>query len=181
MGKNCKGGNTVDNLDGAGRREVILQRLSAAEGPVSAATLATELGVSRQIIVGDVALLRAAGAPIMATARGYVSAPGAGVSRVLACVHPPEGMEGELNAIVDQGCEVVDVMVEHPLYGQLTGNLGLRSRYDVGQFLLRCAKSEARPLSLLTEGVHFHTIRGEGTAALDRAEGALEKLGFLAR
>lgn len=171
----------MDNLDGAGRRSAILRRLSAAAGPVSAATLAGELKVSRQIIVGDVALLRAAGAPIMATARGYVSAPEVGVTRVLACVHPPQAMGAELNAIVDQGCEVVDVMVEHPLYGQLTGNLGLRSRYDVQQFLLQCAQSEARPLSLLTEGVHLHTIRGEDAAALDRAEGALEELGFLAQ
>lgn len=169
----------MENLDGTGRRAAILQRLSAAAGPVSAAALAAELGVSRQIIVGDVALLRAGGAPIVATARGYVSAPEAGVSRAVACVHPPEGMERELNAIVDQGCEVVDVMVEHPLYGQLTGSLGLRSRYDVQQFLLQCARSEARPLSLLTEGVHLHTIRGEDTAALDRAERALAELGFL--
>ena len=160
----------MDNLDGAGRRSAILQRLSTATGPVSAATLATELGVSRQIIVGDVA-----------TARGYVTAPGAGMTRVLACVHPPEGMETELTAIVDQGCEVVDVIVEHPLYGQLTGTLGLRSRYDVQQFLLQCAESDARPLSLLTEGVHLHTIRAGDTAALDRAERALAELGFLAQ
>lgn len=171
----------MDNLDGAGRRSAILQRLSTATGPVSAATLATELGVSRQIIVGDVALLRAGGAPIVATARGYVTAPGAGMTRVLACVHPPEGMETELTAIVDQGCEVVDVIVEHPLYGQLTGTLGLRSRYDVQQFLLQCAESDARPLSLLTEGVHLHTIRAGDTAALDRAERALAELGFLAQ
>ena len=117
----------------------------------------------------------------MATARGYVAAPGAGVTRVLACVHPPEGMGSELTAIVDQGCEVVDVMVEHPLYGQLTGALGLRSRYDVQQFLLQCAQSDARPLSLLTEGVHLHTIRAGDAAALDRAERALEELGFLAK
>lgn len=171
----------MDNLDGAGRRSAILQRLSTAIGPVSAATLATELGVSRQIIVGDVALLRAGGAPIVATARGYVTAPGAGMTRALACVHPPEGMETELTAIVDQGCEVVDVIVEHPLYGQLTGTLGLRSRYDVQQFLLQCAESDARPLSLLTEGVHLHTIRAGDAAALDRAERALAELGFLAQ
>lgn len=171
----------MENLDGSGRRAAILKRLSAADAPVSAATLAAELGVSRQIIVGDVALLRAGGAPIVATARGYVSAPGAGVIRVLACVHPPEGMGAELTAIVDQGCEVVDVIVEHPLYGQLTGALGLRSRYDVQQFLLQCAESDARPLSLLTEGVHLHTIRAGDAAALDRAERALAELGFLAQ
>ena len=73
------------------------------------------------------------------------------------------------------------MIVEHPLYGQLTGTLGLRSRYDVQQFLLQCAESDARPLSLLTEGVHLHTIRAGDTAALDRAERALAELGFLAQ
>lgn len=168
-------------MNAAQRRGRILEELKVTEGPLSATALAQKLSVSRQIIVGDVALLRAGGAPIVATARGYVTAPGAGMTRVLACVHPPEGMETELTAIVDQGCEVVDVIVEHPLYGQLTGTLGLRSRYDVQQFLLQCAESDARPLSLLTEGVHLHTIRAGDTAALDRAERALAELGFLAQ
>ena len=67
-------------------------------------------------------------------------------------------MEAELNAIVDQGCTVVDVIVEHPLYGQLTGPLQLSSRYDVQQFLKRCASADAQPLSNLTEGIHLHTL-----------------------
>lgn len=165
--------------DGEARREAILRRLSNAAGPVSATALAGELGVSRQIIVGDVALLRAAGQPITATPRGYISGRRPGVERTLPCVHPPEGIGEELNAIVDQGCEVVDVIVEHPLYGQLTGELGLRSRYDVAQFVERCRHTDARPLSLLTEGVHLHTVRGEDVEALDRAEAALRRLGFL--
>jgi len=169
----------MDTMDGQERREAILARLEGAAGPVSAAALAKELGVSRQIIVGDVALLRAAGRPISATPRGYVSGGAPGAVRVLACTHPPEGMEAELNAIVDTGCEVVDVIVEHPLYGQLTGALRLRSRYDVSQFLAHSAQSDARPLSLLTEGVHLHTVRGEDAAALDRAEQALRQLGYL--
>lgn len=165
--------------DGEARREAILARLAGAAGPVSAAVLAGELGVSRQIIVGDVALLRAAGQPITATPRGYISGRRPGVEGTLACVHPPEGMGEELLAIVDQGCEVVDVIVEHPLYGQLTGELGLRSRYDVEQFLERCRHTDAHPLSLLTEGVHLHTVRGEDAAALERAREAVRALGYL--
>lgn len=169
----------MDSMDGQARRQSILQRLATADRPVSATVLAGELQVSRQIIVGDVALLRAAGQPITATPRGYLLGGEPGVSRILAAEHPPEGMEAELNAIVDTGCEVVDVIVEHPLYGQLTGSLHLRSRYDVQQFLMQSSSSGALPLSHLTGGVHLHTIRGADEAALDRAEAALEELGYL--
>ena len=54
------------------RRRAVAQILEEAEGPVSAAALARRFSVSRQIIVGDVALLRAGGADILATPRGYL-------------------------------------------------------------------------------------------------------------
>ncbi len=169
----------MDAMDGQARREAILHRLTQSPGPVSATALAKELGVSRQIIVGDVALLRAGGKPISATPRGYVIGKTPGITRTLACIHTAQGMEDELNAVVDTGCEVVDVIVEHPIYGQLTGALRLRSRYDVSQFMARVTQSDAKPLSDLTGGLHLHTIRGEDTAALDRAENALRALGCL--
>ena len=110
------------------RRQAVAQALEEAVGPVSAAALAERFSVSRQIIVGDVALLRAGGTDILATPRGYLlGGRGGGVERTVACVHAPEEMERELNAIVDAGGEVVDVIVEHPVYGQLTGLLGVRS------------------------------------------------------
>lgn len=169
----------MDLMDGQARRRAILLRLEGAAAPVSAVALARQLGVSRQIIVGDVALLRAGGHPISATPRGYVIDRPPGVSRTLACIHAPEDMAAELTAIVDTGCEVSDVIVEHPLYGQLTGVLRLRSRYDVEQFLFQAAQRDARPLSDLTGGLHLHTIRGADEAALDRAQAALQALGFL--
>lgn len=160
------------------RRGVILERLQTAGGPLSAAALAGELGVSRQVIVGDVALLRAGGTDIQATPRGYVlGAEQTGVTAVLACVHDAGRMGSELNAIVDQGAEVVDVIVEHPVYGQLTGQLRLRSRYDVAQFLTRA--EGAAPLSALTDGIHLHTVRCPDEAALRRVEAVLRAEGVL--
>jgi len=162
------------------RRAFILDTLRRSKEPVSAAALAALCGVSRQIIVGDVALLRSAGEDVAATPRGYVmqSVP-AGIVRRVACRHTDAEMESELNAIVDQGCEVLDVVVEHPVYGQLTGALRLKSRYDVGQFLRRCAEADAKPLSELTEGIHLHTLACPDAAAFERARRALEALGFL--
>lgn len=162
------------------RRAKILEILHGAGGPVSAATLAGRFSVSRQIIVGDIALLRAGGANISATPRGYVIlGETAGLVRRVACQHGPDGMEAELNAVVDQGCTVVDVIVEHPVYGQLTGSLQLSSRYDVQQFLRRCAASDAQPLSLLTEGIHLHTLACPDQAAFDRVQETLREMGVL--
>ena len=153
-------------MDAQERRQAIAHKLERAEGPVSASTLAREFSVSRQIIVGDVALLRAGGLDIAATPRGYVMpAQSAGLVRTLACRHRGDQMEAELNAVVDQGCTVVDVIVEHPIYGQLTGPLRLSNRYEVGQFIQRCREESAAPLSLLTEGIHLHTISCPGPEA----------------
>lgn len=162
------------------RRQAILEYLRQSNRPVSAGFLAERFSVSRQAVVGDVALLRAAGADISATPRGYVILKaGQGLTRRVACRHDAAGMEAELNAMVDQGCSVLDVIVEHPVYGQLTGSLQLSSRYDVSLFLARCAQSDARPLSDLTGGVHLHTLSCPGEDAFRRVREALGALGVL--
>ena len=163
------------------RRQAICDSLQASHQPISAATLAARFSVSRQIIVGDIALLRAAGADISATPRGYVAhqpSP-AGLVRQMACRHDSQGMEAELNAMVDQGCTVLDVIVDHPIYGQLTGPLQLSSRYDVTQFIARCAQADAQPLSKLTEGIHLHTLSCPSEDAFQRVQSALRAMGVL--
>ena len=162
------------------RREAILNTLRGAAQPVSAGILAGRFSVSRQVIVGDIALLRAAGPDISATPRGYVIRRGiSGLVRQVACRHTAEEMEVELNTMVDHGCTVLDVIVEHPIYGQLTGPLQLSSRYDVGQFIARCAQAEAQPLSMLTEGIHLHTLSCPDEAAFTRVLESLRRLGVL--
>ena len=140
------------------RRRAILDSLRNTDTPVSAAALARRFSVSRQIIVGDIALLRAAGADISATPRGYVILPAAtGLIRRVAVQHGPNGMEAELNAMVDQ----------------------VSSRYDVQQFLKRCASADAQPLSNLTEGIHLHTLSCPDSEAFRRVQQALRELGIL--
>ena len=165
-------------MTSAERRTAILEQLEKSDKPLSATALAERFHVSRQIIVGDVALLRAAGRRISATPRGYVMGEEtSGVVGVLACVHRPEDMGQELNLIVDHGGEVLDVIVEHPVYGQLTGQLQLRSRHDVAQFLQKA--EGASPLSALTDGIHLHTIRCPEEETLTRITAALKQEGFL--
>lgn len=160
------------------RRSAIADILRAADGPISASALAERFCVSRQVIVGDIALLRSAGTDIMATPRGYVTADASrGTLRRVAVKHRADEMEAELNAIVDNGCTVIDVIVEHPVYGQLTGALQLASRYDVAQFIARSAAAE--PLSRLTDGIHLHTLSCPDEAALARVKDALRAQGVL--
>ena len=161
------------------RRAAILKRLEQAERPVSATVLAKELAVSRQIIVGDVALLRAAGEAVAATARGYVMDRPHGVVRKVVCCHTSGDMERELNLMVDFGCVVEDVAVEHTVYGLLSGRLDVSSRYEVKEFLRRVSEGNARPLSDLTVGIHTHTLRCPDEAAFERVQTALREAGFL--
>lgn len=130
------------------RRKAIADVLRAADAPVSASALAEKFSVSRQIIVGDIALLRSSGEEILATPRGYVTPKEArGIVRRVAVKHTPQEMEAELNTIVDNGCTVIDVIVDHPIYGQLTGPLQISSRYEVSQFIERCKRRSRCPVS----------------------------------
>ena len=168
-------------MNAAQRRERILTRLNSAGAPLSASTLAAELGVSRQIVVGDVALLRAGGAQIDATPRGYQLHPAEkGYTGILACVHrTQEEMRRELYTVVDQGGVVVDVAVENPLYGELRGNLNLASRYDVDHFIQQAADTPECLLSRMTGGVHLHTLSCPTPEAFRRIEAALDAKGLL--
>ena len=155
------------------RRTHILEYLAQADGPLSATALAHTLQVSRQIIVGDVALLRASGANITATPRGYVlDHPAPGRTYTVACRHSESEMEQELNLMVDHGCTVESVVVEHPVYGQL-------SRYDVSQFIQKAQAHDMRPLSELTDGIHLHTLQCRDEQAFQRLVEALRDAGFL--
>ena len=167
-------------MDSAKRREHIMRELRSAERPLSATKFAKELSVSRQIIVGDVALLRASGEKILATPRGYILERTNGqIEYTVACVHDFENMEKELNIMVDNGCKVLTVSVEHPVYGLLTGELQLANRYDVRQFVEKLQSGEVRPLSALTGGVHLHTLSCPDNECFERTRSQLEREGLL--
>ena len=150
------------------RRSRISARLHEAQQPISATVLARELGVSRQIIVGDVALLRAGGVQIVSTSRGYLIPPEEGLVRQVVCQHTPHQTQEELYAMVDGGCTVLDVTVEHPVYGEITAPLQLSCRYDVDEFVRKMQENGAQPLSLLTDGIHAHRLSAPGEDAFTR-------------
>lgn len=164
------------------RREKIIEMIRGSQVPISASFLAKDLGVSRQVIVGDVALLRAEGYEIIATARGYivpVVTKKKGYVRKIACRHTPEQMKDELYLLVDLGVYVEDVVIEHEVYGELTGSLGIESREDVNLFMAKLEKSQAKLLSELTMGIHLHTITCEDVKHFEKIKKALKDAGYL--
>ena len=169
-------------MDGNKRRVKVLAMIKRSDRALSASFLATELGVSRQIIVGDVALLRAEGHEIIATARGYIidnTVKKNKYTRKIACQHTPEQTIDELYLLVDLGVHVDDVVVEHEVYGELTGHLGIESRADVDLFIKKLALSRARLLSELTLGIHLHTVSCRSKEHFDDVIIALDKAGYL--
>lgn len=173
----------LSRLGAASRRSSLAQLLERATEPVSASTLADKFRVSRQIIVGDIALLRASGAPVVATPRGYLMEPAADNAAqdyTVACRHEnAEQLLKELYIVVNQGATVRDVIVEHPIYGQLTGQLQISSRFEADRFVKALAETEAFPLSLLTGGIHLHTLRCPDRACFERVKTALKEAGIL--
>ncbi len=166
-------------MDAQERRHRIVEILGNGE-VISGAELAGRLGVSRQIVVQDMAILRAAGHGILSTPQGYrIEGFTQRKTKVFACKHDMDRVYDELSTIVDYGGKIVDVIVEHPVYGELKGYLTISSKYDLDNFMESIKESHGKLLSSLTGGVHLHTIEAENEAVLDRIEKALKDKGFL--
>jgi len=168
-------------MDAIGRREQILKILRNNTKPQSGSHLAELMKVSRQVIVQDIALLRAAGEEIFATPQGYVltTAVKRRLRRVIAAQHNSAGLADELETIVSLGGKVIDVVVEHPFYGEMRGLLMLSTKQEVADFMSKYQESGAELLSSLTKGVHLHTIEAEHEATLGKITEALGENGYL--
>lgn len=168
-------------MTAAERRNKLKEMLMSENQAVSASKLASRFSVSRQVIVGDIALLRTAGLEIDSTPRGYViHKEQTGIIHQVACCHSgEEQMVDELNLMVDYGCKVIDVIVDHPIYGRLTGALYVESRYDVQLFANKVNECDALPLSSLTDGVHVHTLSCTSEEGYEQLVNELKKRGYL--
>ncbi|MDD7388719.1 MAG: transcription repressor NadR [Lachnospiraceae bacterium] len=161
------------------RRKEIIQTFRSGTQPVSGGSLSDMFGVSRQIIVQDIALLRAQGHDIISTNRGYLLKTPARVSRVFYVHHTDEQIGEELNAIVDLGGSIKDVFVVHKVYGTIRGDLGISSRRQVNGFLDQLKNGQSSPLKNITKDTHYHTVEAENEEILDEIEKELAERGFL--
>ena len=167
-------------MEGRERRERIIDILKNSDEPLAGTERAARLKVSRQVIVQDIALLRAVDKNIISTNKGYMffEPHEAMCRRIFMVKHTDEQMRDELNSIVDNGGQVLDVIIEHDVYGPITVDLQLSTRHDVDEFMERIM-GNARPLKYLTDGVHYHTVEAESEKALDRIENVLKQKGYL--
>ncbi|PQD96377.1 transcription repressor NadR [Pradoshia eiseniae] len=166
------------------RRDYLVSILKEETKPIKGGELAKLCSVSRQIIVGDITLLKARNHPIIATPNGYLylqneESKMKSKSIIIASEHLPEDTEKELQLIVDCGVTVKDVRVEHPLYGDLTASIMVSNRSDVRQFIMKLKTTNAALLSQLTNGIHLHTLEAQTDEQLQHAIDSLRDAGFL--
>ncbi|MFT8314887.1 MAG: transcription repressor NadR [Clostridium sp.] len=163
------------------RRNYIKDILQEKEDPLKGSMLAEKLGVTRQIIVKDIAILRAAGIDIISTPKGYIISKNKSnrIKKVIAVCHKSEEIEDELLTIVKFGGIIEDVIIEHKLYGEIRGILMIKTIFDVENFISKLNKYEAEPLSILTGGVHIHTISVEDEDSLKNILNELNKKRYL--
>jgi uncharacterized protein len=176
------GGANARIAPAATRRRRILEWMRGRTGPVPGTDLARHFRVSRQCVVQDIAILRAERNDILSTPQGYrlpeKQRPDAHRA-VIACQHGPERTEEELQILVDHGVRILDVIVEHALYGEMRGSLTIESRVDVQDFLRRWKSTKASLLSSLTRGVHLHTVEASKPEMIARARAQLQSRGIL--
>lgn len=163
------------------RQEKILKQLKDAKEPIVARKLAEKFDVSRQVIVGDIALLRAAGEEILSTPKGYIlnTYLDKEIKKRIVCKHTITETADEIKTIIEMGGKLLDVSVEHPVYGEITGTLNIFDQVDAANFVGKVQAGEMSLLLELTEGVHVHTIAAESMEKLALIEEKLNEKGFL--
>lgn len=172
-------GDYESSMTGPDRRQEILKNIKESDRPVSGSKLAKDYDVSRQVIVQDIALLRASGYDIISTNRGYVLEGQTCAERVFKVRHTDEQLETELCTIVDLGGQVKNVMVNHKVYGHIEAELGITSRRKVKEFLEDIESGKSTPLKNITSDYHYHTVTADSEETLGLIEDELRKLGFL--
>ncbi|MDE6016226.1 MAG: transcription repressor NadR [Acetatifactor sp.] len=171
------------NLDGNMRRKAIVEYLENKTAPVNGTELAKHFGVSRQVIVQDIALLRAENRNILSTNKGYVlfhpQTERTGCTAVIMVRHSASQTLEEMRSIVDYGGSMLDVSIDHDLYGQIRVDLVINDLRDAEEFCNKMRESASRPLKELTEGCHYHTIKAPSEKALELIKKELKEKGML--
>lgn len=166
-------------MTGTERRTKIVELIQNSEKPLSGTALAKQCDVSRQVIVQDIALIRASGYDIISTNRGYIIQEPLVRERVFKVNHTDEQLEEELYPIIDLGGTVVNVMVNHRVYGHMEAELRINSRRKVEAFMEDIRSGKSSPLKNITSNYHYHKVAADSEETLDLIEEALRQKHFL--
>ncbi|MCR4611226.1 MAG: transcription repressor NadR [Lachnospiraceae bacterium] len=161
------------------RRRKIFEQLKASKEAIPAKVFAADYKVSRQIIVGDMAVIRANHPEIISTNRGYVLGEKSTFTREFKVKHGPDRVKEELTLIVDHGGTVRNVSISHRAYGRISAEMSISSRQDVVEFVERLLDSKSTLLGSVTSGYHYHLVEASGEERLDLIEEKLGEAGFL--
>ena len=168
-------------MTGVERREKLLSMLAKSKEPIAGAEMAKRLSVSRQVIVQDIALLRAADNNIVSTNRGYVLLKPGKCERIFKVRHTAEEIEKELQIIVDNGGRILDVFVYHKIYGVVKAPMNIQTRKDIYEYVKTLSSGKSSPLLKITDNYHYHTVQADSEDILDNIQKDLEECGFLAK
>lgn len=163
----------------AERRKAIISYLLAAKEPVSGAELSQQFNISRQIIVQDIAILKGSGCDILSTSQGYILQKSPFSERVFKVRHTAEETEDELSCVVSLGGTIVDVFVQHRVYGKIGAELNIASSEQVREFLDNIRTGKSTELMNVTGGYHYHTIRADSEQILDKIGAALRERNYI--
>jgi len=166
-------------MSGEKRRENLLKILQESTNPVSGTELAEKFNVSRQIVVQDIALLRAKNHEIISTHKGYILNDEETFKRVFKVKHTTEQIPDELNLIVDLGGVVDDVFVYHKVYGVIKVDMNIKSRRDVKKYIEGIESGVSTPLMKITSEYHYHTVSADSKETLDEIQKELDESGYL--
>lgn len=162
------------------RRDCIIKLLLESKEPLKGSTIAKRYSVTRQVIVRDIAILRAKGKNIIATPDGYIiNANQNKAKAIIAVTHTEEEMFDELSIVIKYGGTIEDVIVEHPLYGEIKGMLMIKNYNELNKFIQRYKEQRAKLLSALTNGVHLHTIAAESQDDINLIISELKKHNYI--
>lgn len=168
-------------MKAADRRKAIVNLLLSSNEAISGGKLSEEFGVSRQIIVQDITVLKGSGYDILSTHSGYIIQKSPLKERVFKVYHTTEETEDELTTIVNLGGTVVDVFVWHKVYGKMTAPLNIFSNLHIKQFIEGVRSGKSSELMNITGGYHYHTVRADSEDVLNRIQNALEERGYIAQ
>ena len=161
------------------RRAEILSLIGNSQNPVAANFLSEKYSVSRQVIVQDIAILRAQGYGVISTNRGYVLGSGLGAERVFKCRHTLQELVAESEIIISLGGKVEDVMVNHRVYGKISARLELSTMRHAEELYRSLVSGASKPLMSVTDGYHYHTVSADSEQTLDKIEQSLRSAGYL--
>ena len=161
-------------MTGEMRRSQMLQLLKERTAPISGTALAKAFHVSRQVIVQDIALMRAENHRILSTNKGYLcrsaEQENTQPKRVFFVRHQDSQVLEEFLTVIELGGRILDVAVEHEIYGQIRVDLLIETEQDARNFVEKIVACRDNPLKVLTDDCHFHTVAAPSEKLLDLIE-----------